>query len=68
MKSRTKKYLNTTKPEGVNKKGSANNAGYDEQNEITHKAAKKNPAQIEPDDIKSNNVSAKAKTSDGKGK
>ncbi len=61
MKSRTKKYFNATKQGDNKKKGSATNAGYDEQNEITHKAAKKNPAVVEADDVKSKKVKAALK-------
>ncbi len=68
MKPRTKKYFTSIKIDGNSKKGSANNAGYDEQNEVTHKAPKKNPAQIESDDLKSKSNNTKAKTSEGKGK
>lgn len=62
MKSRTKKYLSAIKQGDNKKKGSANNAGYDEQNEITHKASKKNPAFVESDDLKSKKVKAEAKS------
>ena len=58
MKPRTKKYLTSTKLGDNKKKGSATNAGYDEQNEVTHKAAKKNPAVVESDDVKSRKVEA----------
>ncbi len=44
MNSRSKKYYETRKAEKGDKKGSATNAGYDEQNEKTIKQPKKNPA------------------------
>lgn len=66
MKSRTKKYLNATKVGKNNKKGSATSAGYNEQNEITHKAPKKNPAVVESDDLKSKD--AKTKTNEAQEK
>ena len=43
MKSRSTKYHAKSKDDG-SKKGSASNAGYDEQNEVTSKSPKKNPA------------------------
>ena len=65
LKPRTKKYLTSTKQGDNKKKGSASNAGYDEQNEITYKAPKKNPATIESDDLKSKKVKVEAKTKEG---
>ena len=65
MKPRTKKYLTSTKQRDNKKKGSATNAGYDEQNEITHKAPKKNPAVVEADDLKSKKAKAEGKTTEG---
>ena len=65
LKPRTKKYLTSTKQGDNKKKGSATNAGYDEQNEITHKAPKKNPAVVESDDLKSKKVEAGTKTKEG---
>lgn len=62
MKSRTRNYFNTAKSGANNKKGSASKAGYNEQNEITHRAPKKNPAAVESDDVKSKKVKAEAKT------
>lgn len=44
MNTRSKKYYESRKPQLGDKKGSATNAGYDEQNEKTLKAPKKNPA------------------------
>lgn len=44
MNPRSKKYYETRKAQKGDKKGSATNAGYDEQNEKTLKAPKKNPA------------------------
>ncbi|MEO6136286.1 MAG: hypothetical protein ABIP35_14100 [Ginsengibacter sp.] len=44
MNSRSKKYHEKNKADDGSKKGSANNAGYDEQNEITSKSPKANPA------------------------
>jgi hypothetical protein len=44
MNSRSKKYYESRKAEKGAKKGSATNAGYDEQNEKTVKEPKKNPA------------------------
>lgn len=68
MKTRAKKYFIASKQGDNNKKGSANNAGYDEQNEVTHKASKKNPAHIESDDLKSKDIKAKAKPKEVKDK
>ena len=65
MNSRTKKYFNASKQGDNKKKGSANNAGYDEQNEITHKAPKKNPAAVESNDMKSKKIKANTKTIEG---
>jgi len=44
MNSRSKKYYESRKAEKGDKKGSATNAGYDEQNEKTVKQPKQNPA------------------------
>ena len=44
MNPRSKKYYESRKTQQGDKKGSATNAGYDEQNEKTIKAPKKNPA------------------------
>lgn len=44
MDTRSKKYYKRNKADDGSKKGSANNAGYDEQNEVTSKSAKENPA------------------------
>ena len=44
MNSRSKKYYESRKAQSGDKKGSATNAGYDEQNEKTVKEPKKNPA------------------------
>jgi sRNA-binding protein len=44
MNPRSKKYYESRKAQKGDKKGSATNAGYDEQNEKTVKAPKKNPA------------------------
>ena len=44
MNPRSKKYYENRKAQKGDKKGSATNAGYDEQNEKTIKAPKKNPA------------------------
>jgi len=44
MNSRSKKYYESRKAQKGDKKGSATNAGYDEQNEKTIKEPKKNPA------------------------
>ena len=44
MNPRSKKYYENRKAQKGDKKGSATNAGYDEQNEKTVKAPKKNPA------------------------
>ncbi len=44
MNSRSKKYYESRKAQQGDKKGSATNAGYDEQNEKTVKQPKKNPA------------------------
>ena len=68
MKTRTKKYLTSTKQGDNKKKGSATNAGYDEQNEITYKAPKKNPAVVESDDLKSKVVESKTKKDEAPGK
>ena len=43
MKARSKKYYTRIKDDG-SKKGSATNAGYDEQNELTSMEPKENPA------------------------
>ena len=44
MNSRSKKYYENRKAQKSDKKGSATNAGYDEQNEKTIKQPKKNSA------------------------
>lgn len=44
MNSRSKKYYATKNKDNGDKKGSATNAGYNEQNEKTIKAPKENPA------------------------
>ncbi|MDB5221820.1 MAG: hypothetical protein JWN83_487 [Chitinophagaceae bacterium] len=44
MNPRSKKYYESRKAQKGDKKGSATNAGYDEQNEKTAKQPKKNPA------------------------
>lgn len=44
MNKRSKKYYESRKAQKSDKKGSATIAGYDEQNEITSKEPKKNPA------------------------
>ncbi len=44
MNSRSKKYYESRKEQKGDKKGSATNAGYDEQNQKTIKEPKKNPA------------------------
>jgi hypothetical protein len=44
MNPRSKKYYENRKAQKGDKKGSASNAGYDEQNEKTIKQPKKNPA------------------------
>jgi len=44
MNSRSKKYYESRKEQKGDKKGSATNAGYDEQNQKTIKGPKKNPA------------------------
>ncbi|HEY8689705.1 MAG TPA: hypothetical protein VIM07_10765 [Chitinophagaceae bacterium] len=44
MNTRSKKYYESRKAQSGNTKGSATNAGYDEQNEKTIKEPKKNPA------------------------
>lgn len=44
MNTRSRKYYETRKAQKGDKKGSATNAGYDEQNEKTIKQPKKNPA------------------------
>ena len=44
MNPRSKKYYENRKAQKGDKKGSATNAGYDEQNEKTIKQPKKNPA------------------------
>ena len=44
MNPRSKKYYESRKAQKGDKKGSATNAGYDEQNEKTVKQPKKNPA------------------------
>lgn len=49
MKPRSKKYYTRIKDDG-SKKGSATNAGYDEQNEVTSTEPKQNPAPSEVDD------------------
>ena len=52
MNTRSKKYHEKNKSENGNKKGSANKAGYDEQNEVTSKSPKENPAPSAIDDKK----------------
>lgn len=44
MKPRSRKYYENRKAQEGDTKGSATNAGYDEQNEATVKKPKKNPA------------------------
>ena len=44
MNKRSRIYQNTRKAARSDKKGSATNAGYDEQNEKTFREPKKNPA------------------------
>ena len=44
MNPRSRKYYESRKAQKGDKKGSATNAGYDEQNETTIKKPKKNPA------------------------
>lgn len=44
MNPRSKKYHDSHKADNGSKKGSANEGGYDEQNETTIKAPKENPA------------------------
>lgn len=50
MNPRSKKYYENRKAQKGDKKGSATNAGYDEQNEKTIKAPKKNPAPAKSQD------------------
>lgn len=50
MHTRTKKYLQKNKSDDGSKKGSANQGGYDEQNELTSKSPKENPAPTEIED------------------
>ena len=52
MKTRTKKYYQKKLSDDGSKKGSANIGGYDEQNEITSKAPKENPAPSASEDKK----------------
>ena len=52
MDTRSKKYHEKNQSDNGNKKGSANKAGYDEQNELTSKSPKENPAPSETDDKK----------------
>ena len=49
MKPRSKKYYTRIKDDG-SKKGSATNAGYDEQNEVTSREPKENPAPSKVED------------------
>lgn len=66
MNSRSKKYYESRKAQKGDKKGSATNAGYDEQNEITIKAAKKNPATSKKQEQpKEDNVAAQDDTGGG---
>lgn len=44
MNPRTRKYYENRNAQKGDNKGSATNAGYDEQNEVTAKKPKKNPA------------------------
>ncbi|HEV8084330.1 MAG TPA: hypothetical protein VGP55_14075 [Chitinophagaceae bacterium] len=44
MKSRSKKYYQIRKEQSGSKKGSVTEAGYNEENELTTKSPKKNPA------------------------
>lgn len=50
MTPRSKKYHKRNKNHDGSKKGSASEAGYDEQNEITFRAPKENPAPSEKED------------------
>jgi len=50
MKSRTRKYYENRKQQSGSKKGSANDAGYDEQNGKTRNDPKKNPAPPKAED------------------
>lgn len=52
MNTRTKKYITRKLSDDGSKKGSANSGGYDEQNEITSKAPKENPAPSQNEDKK----------------
>ena len=49
MKPREKKYFKRTKDDG-SKKGSSTIAGYDEQNQLTIRNPKENPAPSEKED------------------
>jgi hypothetical protein len=51
MNTRSKKYYESRKVNKDNKKGSATNAGYDEQNEKTLRAPKENPAPSKKQDM-----------------
>ncbi len=62
MNSRSKKYYENQKAQKGDKKGSATNAGYDEQNEKTVKEPKKNPAT--PKEEEQPKVAAKATQDD----
>lgn len=55
MKSRTRKYRESRKENSGDEKGSASNAGYDEQNEKTIRAPKQNPAPSEEEEEKQSN-------------
>lgn len=44
MNSRSRKYYENRKAQKGDKKGSATKAGYNEQNEKTHREPKENPA------------------------
>lgn len=66
MQTRSKRYFTDRKDKG-SKKGSATNAGYDEQNEHTIKAPKENPAPSEQEDKTQAQVSKNAATQDDTG-
>lgn len=66
MNPRSKKYYESRKAQKGDKKGSATNAGYDEQNEKTVKQPKKNPAPPkEQEQPKSNSLASQDDTGGG---
>ena len=65
MNSRSKKYYESRKAQKGDKKGSATEAGYDEQNEKTSKEPKENPAPPKSKDHPKEDVKAEQDDTSG---